>query len=301
MQWVAEAPANIALIKYMGKIDTAFNSPANPSLSYTLGALTTTVTLTQIAGDTDLFDGADFLSTAAQQRFLMHLARVKEALHYVGAFCVQSHNNFPHSTGLASSASSFAALTLAAVKAISELQKCALPTLLEQARLSKRGSGSSCRSFFSPWALWDGDEVHAVELPRLCHQVILVSDIPKSVSSSEAHRRVVTSPYYEGRNARARERLAMLLPALQQQHWRKAYDICWAEFQDMHQLFSTCAIPFQYITPKTESILKKLQAIWDNACEGPLVTMDAGPNIHLLYPECDAEKMIGKLKEHGIL
>ncbi|MBY0378012.1 MAG: diphosphomevalonate decarboxylase, partial [Gammaproteobacteria bacterium] len=161
MQWFAQAPANIALIKYMGKKDKDNNIPDNPSLSYTLNNLLSSVELESYTGKKDLWEpldtpgaGSFTLSIPGQQRFLQHLARIKAYFQFTGSFILRSTNNFPQSSGLASSASSFAALTKCAVLAISELRSQPLLSIEEQALLSMQGSGSSCRSFFSPWALW---------------------------------------------------------------------------------------------------------------------------------------------------
>ncbi|KTC95004.1 diphosphomevalonate decarboxylase [Legionella feeleii] len=292
MQWFAQAPANIALIKYMGKKDNEKNIPDNPSLSYTLNNLLSSVVLESHSGKKDFWEPLDtpgatpfVLSPLGQQRFLEHLARVKAYFGYKGAFIVRSTNNFPHSSGLASSASSFAALTKCAVLALSELSKKPLLSVEEQAQLSRLGSGSSCRSFFSPWALWEGETVEAINLPytELIHQVIVISHDEKPVPSSEAHVRVKSSSHYTTRCQRATENLKVLRHALETQDWPSAYQICWREFQDMHQLFTSCKQPFSYITEKCQEALRSLQNFWNHNGDGPIVTMDAGPNIHLLY------------------
>lgn len=292
MQWFAQAPANIALIKYMGKKNAENNTPDNPSLSYTLNKLQSSVMLESQAGKNDLWEpllipGAQpfDLKITAQQRFLDHLTYLKSYFQYNGGFIVRSSNNFPHSTGLASSASSFAALTKCAVQALAELTQKPLPSIEEQAKLSKLGSGSSCRSFFSPWALWDDEHIGAVNLPytQLEHHVIIISHNEKKVASSEAHLRVKTSPLYATRSQRARENLKSLLQALENEDWKSAFTICWREFQDMHELFATSAEAFSYITSQSKELLNLLQDFWHHHGDGPLVTMDAGPNIHLLY------------------
>ncbi len=292
MQWFASAPSNIALIKYMGKQDGDTNLPLNASLSYTLDALKSSVSMEIHPGQVDFWEplltpGAmDFeLSMAAQARFLQHLQRLKKHFNYHGAFMVRSSNNFPLGTGLASSASSFAALTKCAVLALGELTGQAVPSIEECAQLSRLGSGSSCRSFFGPWALWEGEQVQALDLPypQLLHQVILVSHDEKEVSSSEAHQRIRTSPYYLSRPQRAANHLSALRVALESKNWHAAYQVCWEEFHDMHQLFTTCAHPFSYIRESSQALLSTLQSFWREHNDGPLVTMDAGPNIHLLY------------------
>ena len=309
MQWFAKAPSNIALIKYMGKKDTKTNTPMNPSLSYTLNDLLSSVSIETHSGPKDVWEplslpGAiDFnLSPAGQERFLNHLNFLKTQFNYSGSFIVRSCNNFPHGSGLASSASSFAALTKCAVNALSELTQTPPPSIEAQAQLSRVGSGSSCRSFFSPWALWGDNTVKGVELPYndLIHQVIIISHHEKKVSSSEAHRRIATSPLFANRASQAEEHLKALFHAFDAHDWISAYQICWKEFQDMHELFSTCREPFSYINDQSKAALTTLQDLWQQEGDGPLITMDAGPNIHLLYRP-DQVDMANRLKQHKLI
>jgi diphosphomevalonate decarboxylase len=298
MQWFAQAPANIALIKYMGKKDGKTNLPINSSLSYTLNNLLSSVQLEQQPGKTDYWEALSIpgstefkLPIAAQQRFLQHLALLKNYFRYTGAFIVRSNNNFPHSSGLASSASSFAALTKCAAIALSELTEKPLPSVEIQAKLSREGSGSSCRSFFSPWALWQGEEVHAIDLPYpdLLHQVVVISHEQKLIPSSEAHNRVRTSKLYVNRSERAENNLKTLLSELENKDWKNAHQICWREFQDLHKLFATSEPPFSYMTEESIAVLSAVQKLWETDGDGPIATMDAGPNIHLLYRPEQAE------------
>lgn len=297
MSWFAQAPSNIALIKYMGKQDETQNLPDNPSLSYTLGNLLTSVVLETHAPKKDVWEPLDTpgalpfdLPQASQNRYLNHLKLLKDYFDYPGGFIVRSCNNFPHSAGLASSASSFAALTKCACLALSELTQKPLPSVETQARLSRQGSGSSCRSFFSPWALWDGESVTAVKLPypHLIHQAIIISHGEKNIYSSNAHQLVKTSPLYKTRPQQARENLQNLMNALQAQDWNAAFNVTWDEFHQMHQLFETSEPGFTYYTPQTKSLLATLYDFWQRHQDGPLVTMDAGPNIHLLYRDDQA-------------
>lgn len=292
-QWFADAPSNIALIKYMGKKNTEQNVPANSSLSYTLDDLKSFVELESTPLHHDSWEPLDLpgrqllfnLSASSQARFLRHLDLLKKHFNYSGHFIVRSCNNFPASTGLASSASSFAALTRCAVRAICEITEQPEPTTEEMALLSQRGSGSSCRSFFRPWAIWSEEMVQPIELPisKLIHQVIVVTHTEKTVSSSEAHQRITTSPDFEARPGRAEKRLSSLLQALKTENWDQAFSICWQEFADMHRLFSTSQPAFSYMTENTHLLLDDLKRFWDAEGDGPLVTLDAGPNIHLLY------------------
>lgn len=308
-QWLATAPANIALIKYMGKKEDSQNIPINPSLSYTLNHLLSNVVLETHAGKKDFWEPLDIpgalpfnLEVAAQTRFLNHLAFLKAEFNYNGSFVVRSSNNFPQSCGLASSASSFAALTKCASIALSELTNVPMPSAKVMANLSRVGSGSSCRSFFSPWAYWDEKHVDTIDLPynNLIHEVILLSHENKKISSSKAHILSKSSPRYPDRATHARENLKLLLAALNTKDWISAYEICWREFHDMHLLFTTCEEPFSYMTEQTIEVLNLLQAQWEKKGDGPIITMDAGPNIHLLY-RMDQNELAREFKQDYLI
>lgn len=310
MKWLAQAPSNIALIKYMGKTDAEQNLPTNASLSYTLNNLQTTVELEDTRLPKDMWEPLEMpgsmssfeLSDAAQQRFIDHLQVLKNYFHFKGHFVIHSSNNFPHSAGIASSASSFAALTKCAVRAMCELTYTDEPSAEIAAMLSRQGSGSSCRSFFSPWALWDKDGVRDFDLPYpdLIHQVVIANRDIKAVSSSEAHLRVASSPLFAGRTKRAELNLKTLVAALKNKQWNDSFEIVWTEFQDMHQLFETCEQPFSYMTDDSRSILDTLQELWHTHGDGPLVTMDAGPNVHLLYRPDQAELAKHMKQDHFV-
>lgn len=133
--------------------------------------------------------------------------------------------------------------------------------------------------------LWQEDKVESIDLPypQLIHQVIIISHDEKHISSSEAHLRVKSSHSYTTRSQRANDNLKTLLSAMREKDWPSIYHICWLEFQDMHNLFSTSNPPFHYVTETTNEALRTLQNLWRDKGDGPIVTMDAGPNIHLLY------------------
>ncbi len=294
-KWEVTMPANLALIKYMGKHNYQTNLPTNPSLSYTLQDLTSSVQIALYKGKKTPSKTVDHwrplhahfqLSPKEQQRFLSHLSYIKNLFHYEQPLIIRSANHFPSNCGLASSASSFAALTACAVRALSDLTgRDLFPEPNAMAHLSRQASGSSCRSFFLPWALWDGETVKAIELPyqKLVHHVIVVEKAAKNIPSSVAHQRCQTSPLFKNRPQRARTRLIALIAALQKQQWPNAFRIAWDEFQEMHHLFETAKPPFHYLTPASHALLNDLKAFWQQHQDGPLVSMDAGANIHLLF------------------
>lgn len=293
--WVAEKPANLALIKYMGKRETAVNRPWNPSLSYALPRLTSRVEISlNQQTDSDVWQPLDDtlqLNTQERNRFLNHLKRIKIAFDYHAPMVVRSMNHFPACCGLASSASSFAALTASAVLALADLTgDDRFSNKQAMSRLSRFASGSSCRSFFEPWAFWAGEQAEAMDLPYkdLQHHVIMVKTQAKKVSSSVAHQRVQTSPLFTGRGERAIQRLTALMKHLQEEVWKDAFWVIWDEFNDMHALFETAREPFYYLETSSQMILKHLHQGWMDTQDGPWVSVDAGPNIHLLFRQDQA-------------
>ena len=273
----------------------------NSSVSYTLEHLRTFVEMEPLPlGSCDSWEPLEIagranvqISKMGQERFLKHLQFLKKTWGYEGYLKVRSNNNFPSDCGLASSASSFAALTHCTFLAIRDLktageknQKLDLTSEM-LADLSRQGSGSSCRSFFSPWGLWDEKGAREIDLPfkKLHHQVVVVNDKIKRVSSSEAHKRISTSLLSEGRVARAEIRLANLKESMERLDWKGSFEIIWSEFWDMHALFETSRPSFGYMSQGSLKVLDVVKDVWQSKDDGPWVTMDAGPNVHLLYRE----------------
>lgn len=307
-RWSMEAPSNIALIKYMGKKDQGH--PTNPSFSYTLKLRSfveiekkadTTERRADMKGGDDLWEAqwipkppwiAPELSERGKRRFLDHWLFLKSEFGIKGEFKIKSANNFPPDCGIASSASSFAALTLCAYEIAKSCGKKRDLSLEALAHLSAKGSGSSCRSFFNHWVEWsDKGEVYPLELPyqNLFHNVVLISSLKKSVSSSQAHLNIKTSLLNQGRAQRAKERLKHLKMALESRDWPSVFEVTWAEFWDMHALFETSDPSFGYMLGGSLEVLNRVRSFWRENKDGPLVTMDAGPNIHLLYREDQRE------------
>lgn len=299
----------------MGKIDAgktgaSGNRPTNTSLSYTLGHLNSVVEieLERGSGAVDTWEPLDELngrrlarfemSKKGVDRFLAHLARMKTHFAFTGAFKVRSANDFPSDCGLASSASSFAALTQATLAALSELTGCAPLSVAQAAEWSRQGSGSSCRSFFAPWSVWDAEGAHAADglgYSDLIHQVIVVNEHKKAVSSSEAHLRVASSLLFAARPERAEQRVRDLMTCLRDRDWRAAFEITWAEFWDMHALFETSQPSFGYMTEGSLEVLRWVREnTWDAIGDGPLITMDAGPNVHLLFRGGDEGRVMAR-------
>ena len=306
MLFEAYAPANLAFIKYMGKACDKENIPINPSLSWTLNHLVSTVQLELRENNQqkDIYlntkdQSQNDLSLTAQKRFLKHLTYLKSQFDIKQSFIISSQNNFPSESGLASSASSFAALTKAFAKALKKIQGKSLNSI-QCATLSRRGSGSSCRSFF-PGCLWmPNGKLIPITFPKdWIHIAVLTSKERKKISSSKAHKIVVTSPLYKSRPQRAEKHLSSFLTGLKSQDWKKLYNITQTEFYDMMELFHTASPSFSYFTKNTTTVLNIIDRLWEENSDGPLVTMDAGPHVHLVWRK-DQKHLMLKSKELGL-
>lgn len=308
-RWQGSAPSNIAMIKYMGKKGTAAdpNQPLNPSISWTIDYLRTFV---EIELRSDLQEDkwephpqvTEFpIKPGPQTKFMNHFSRLKKLFEIDQQFfVVRSGNNFPADCGIASSASSFAALTRCAFATFQDIRKDQGRAPLENmdnlamAQWSRQGSGSSCRSLFKGWVEWDGNKIQPVNssLKGLIHAVLVVSEKAKSVTSSEAHQRVATSLLMEGREKRATTRFNEFKSEIQKEKpsWSKLHSVVRAEMWDMHALFETSEPSFGYMSPHSTKILNRLRDQWEKNGDGPIITMDAGPNIHLMWREDQLEE-----------
>jgi len=320
----ARAPSNIALIKYMGKKEGSANLPENSSISLTLNSLCTLAEVSreldgpvefQWTGEAPEFVTGDGpvlvpqLQDEAISKIQSHVRRTDREVPAIlkhfglesfppgGRFILKSANTFPAASGIASSASAFAAITLATTLTIAcdkELFSRAfksepkLRSLL--AAISRQGSGSSCRSFDGPWVFWENEQAEKLEsrLPELAHFVLLVSASEKSVSSSTAHHRVKSSPLWSGRVDRANARAQQLKTALASGDLNQVARLSWSECWEMHSLFHTAEPPFTYWQPQTIGALNWFSAFLNSPASAanpfPIVTLDAGPNLHCLVP-----------------
>ena len=300
-------PANIALIKYIGKDEG--NLPLHPTLSLSLPELYTTVHLSYVPSlSKDIWEvhsKSPKLSYKSIERYLQHLKRVKEACDFSGNFSVYAYNNFPMGTGLASSASSFAALTHCALNAIYSIEKVHENHKISQesmAQLSREGSGSSSRSFFSPWAISESSQIRGHSFgafDELDHIVLVLSTEQKHISSSQAHQLVRTSPVFHERQEKVGQRFNEMCKALKEGQWADVYQLAWDDFIEMHRMFHTARPRFSYCTKRVTKILEHLQTWWQWHEDGPVITMDAGPNIHLLFRKDQKQMQTHLLKQLG--
>ena len=303
----ATACANIAFIKYWGKRDAELNLPANASLSMNLDRLTT-VTTVEFSPDCDddliILDGRKERGEA-RQRIVAHLDRVRAMAGLRARARVISENSFPVGAGLASSASGFAALSLAATRAAGlELSQ------RELSILARFGSGSACRSVpagFSEWTAGTcSDESFAKQIAppehwELRDVIAIVSRAHKRVGSTEGHSLAPTSHLHQARVASVAERLAQAKAALLERDLATLGPLIEEDAISMHAVMMTSRPPIYYWLPSSIKLIHEVQR-WRAEGLEVYFTFDAGPNIHLICQAADQAEVERRLESiEGVL
>jgi len=303
-----QSPSNIALVKYWGKSPKGQQIPQNPSVSLTLSQCRTETAVFFEESDRFglhfRFDGkenpefqtkiAEFLKSQMQRfRFLNSMD-----LH------VDSHNSFPHSSGIASSASSMSALVLCLLDIERMIKGTPDIDLKEASHLARLASGSACRSVFPQAALWGHTEAfagsadeYAMSLENEIHpifksfhdSILIVSDAKKAVSSRAGHALMDTNPYAATRYAVANRNIADLLAALKSGDLESFMKITESEAMQLHALMMCSNPSFILMKPNTLRIINTLYEFRRETDIPVCFTLDAGPNVHLLYPDQHAE------------
>lgn len=290
------APANIAFIKYWGARDLERALPLNSSVSMTLERCVTQCTAEMIRGNQDEVWLAEpsggFTAPSAEflRRVQLHLDRMRKWAGSDGRFRVATRNTFPSAAGLASSASGFAALTLATAGA---LGRGSTPTG-EMSRLARTsGSGSAARSVLGGYVEWvaaeDEERSRAVQLADAeswdLRDVIAVVEIgPKAVPSVEGHRLALTSPYLARRLELLPERLAKVRRAIAERDLALLGPVLEEEAVDLHLIAMSSRPPVFYWAPGTVAVLRTVRELRQEGLAA-WATMDAGANVHVI---CDA-------------
>ncbi len=303
------SPSNIALVKYWGK--RAGQLPRNPSLSFTLSAAFTE-TLVEYAFDEEQTGRVGlefFFHSEANEAFEAKIRAYLESLDPIFPFLkqlklvVHSGNSFPHSAGIASSASAMSALALC----LCSMEDRFFGTLADSADFDRKaslvarlGSGSACRSIFPGASVWGatpslsgssdefgvGIEAHLHPVFRsFLDDILIVSSAEKSVSSRAGHGLMDSHPRAEARYAQARGHLADLLKILADGDLEGFAQIVETEADTLHELMRTGEPAFDLLKPNSLKIMEKVQAYRAETGIPLCYTLDAGPNVHLLYPE----------------
>ena len=324
VSWVS--PSNIALVKYWGKY--APQIPANPSLSFTLNhCKTITKVHLQNLGNTSKpsqahpnsqdfsfdfsFDGAakpDF-----HPKIKAFFKRVHAYMPFLSQyhFSIESENTFPHSSGIASSASAMAALSLCLLELSGEFnterseQQAAF---YEKASfLARLGSGSAARSIAGPLVGWGktksipgSNDLSAVlfssplaaVFQNYQDTILLVDKGAKQVSSTIGHGLMEQHPYAAVRFAQAHTQIAALSVAMQEGNMESFIHIVEQEALTLHAMMLTSSPYFILMKPNTLAIIEKVWAFRASSAIPLCFTLDAGANVHLLYPEAQRETVL---------
>jgi diphosphomevalonate decarboxylase len=292
----AIAHPNIAFIKYWGNRDDELRLPANPSLSMNLGDLHTTTTVAFDAGleqDEVIIDGRS-AEEAARGRVSTHLDLVRRQAGLRAAARVVTRSNFPAGVGIASSASAFAALTLAACTAAGLNL-----TEAELSALARRGSGSACRSVpggYTEWMMGRGNATsfaHSIAPAshwELRDLVVVVSREHKAVGSSRGHGLAVSSPLHAARLLAVPAMLAACKRALLARDLEAMGVLIEEDAVMMHAVMMTSRPALYYWAPATLGVIQAVQS-WRAAGLPVYFTIDAGPNVHLICEAGDAAQV----------
>jgi diphosphomevalonate decarboxylase len=293
------APANIAFIKYWGARDLGQAIPMNTSISMTLEHCVTQCTVETLdhGGEDEVWlaepDGGfgtpdpDF-----SRRIREQLDRIRQWAGRREPVRVATRNSFPTAGGLASSASGFAALTMATVGAFGKKASARDLSLLSR----RSGSGSACRSVFGGFVEWtitangNEEESYARQIADADHwdlrNVIAVVEIgPKTVSSIEGHRLATTSPYYTKRLELIPGRVERVRKAIRERDLDALGPVIEEEAIDLHLITMSSHPPIFYWSPGSLAVLRAVRELRQEGLAA-WATMDAGANVHVI---CDAD------------
>lgn len=303
------SPSNLAIIKYWGKY--GLQLPKNPSLSFTLKNAFTETTL-EYRSKTGIAKGialSFFFNGQLNEAFGEKARKFLESLTGIFPFlrqlelCIRTTNSFPHSAGIASSASGMSALALC----LCSLEEKLFNTLADDnafrqkaSFVSRLGSGSACRSIFAKAAVWgesgevEGSsdlfaipfEMELHELFKTYHDdILIVSKREKNVSSRIGHALMDDNIYAENRYQQARRRFHRLLIALKNGDVATFGHIAESEALTLHALMMTSTPPYILMKPNSLQIIERVRAYRESTGKPLYFSLDAGPNLHLLYPD----------------
>lgn len=310
MNVTIKAPSNIAIVKYWGKHGNQL--PNNPSISFTLSRCFTETSITADHNNSDnynlsfLFDGKE--SPKFQEKIEKYLIDNQQYFGFLKGLDlkIESYNSFPHSSGIASSASSMSALVMCLLKIEKIVNQDDTPIDLQKASfLSRLASGSAARSVYPVMTLWGetpsvptSSDEYAVSLADMVNPVfqtyhdsiLIVSNKEKSVSSRVGHSLMNGHPLAEQRYATARQNTERLLKVLQHGDIQEFIKIAEAEALQLHEMMATSNPPYHLMEPNTMKIIELVRKFRHDTNTPLCFTLDAGPNVHLLYPDnCEAE------------
>jgi diphosphomevalonate decarboxylase len=308
------SPSNIALVKYWGKYGQQL--PKNPSISLTLSqaATDTTISYSQKQSDKEI-DLVFYFAGKPKPAFAEKVEKYFAGLTSIYPFLKQLHfridtnNSFPHSAGIASSASAMSALALCLCGLEQRFfdERLAPNTFLQKASyLARLGSGSASRSIYPFVAVWGehpdiplSSNLYAIPYADAVHEtfktfhddILIISKAEKSVSSRAGHNLMEGNLYADNRYRQANLRLDRLKDAMRAGDLETFGMITEAEALTLHALMMTSEPPYLLVEPNSIAAIQKVQAFRKDTGHPLYFTLDAGPNLHLLYPDDIAQEV----------
>ncbi len=309
-----QSPSNIALVKYWGKHGKQL--PRNPSLSMTLNASYTKTSLLYKKKDPGkelslqfLFEGKR--NTPFEVRIARYLKEILPQYPFLTAYhiTINSSNTFPHSSGIASSAAAFSALALCIIslKQIVDGEQETSAFFREASGLARLGSGSACRSIYGGYTVWGKvknisgysddfavplrSEVHPI-FQSFYDAILIVSSEKKKTGSSAGHALMEHHPFAQSRYQQANEHTTELISVLNTGDIERYIEIVENEALTLHGLMMSSIPGYILMKKETMEIIGKIREFRQDENIPVSFTLDAGPNVHLLYPGSHRKKVL---------
>ncbi len=318
-----QSPSNIALVKYWGKYGEQL--PKNTSISFTLSNCHTKTTLfyePKASGD---FAFEVYLDGKREEGFepkiLKFFQRIEIYFPFLKqyAFRIETTNSFPHSSGIASSASGMSALALCFMEMALRLRSASGEDKMTKeyfnrkaSFLARLGSGSACRSVEGPLIVWGehsqipgSSQLFGTKYPFEVHPnfenyqdtILLVDKGEKQVSSTVGHNLMHDHPFAEQRFAQANGNMAKLIPVLKEGNLNEFIKIVESEALSLHAMMLTSMPYFILMHPNTLEIINRIWNFRKETGSKVCFTLDAGANVHVLYPKGEKEKVYDFIKK----
>ena len=311
-----KTPSNIALVKYWGKTEQQI--PKNASISFTLSNCHTITTIDFTLKSTSEANNNEinfelFFEGKKKEDFKPKIAkffeRILEYCPYLTTYnmVIHSENSFPHSSGIASSASGMSAVAMC----LMSLEKSLSPVELTDEFINKKasllarlGSGSASRSIEGPLVVWGNhpaikgsSDVFGVPFPYEVHEVfknyhdaiLLVDKGEKQVSSTVGHDLMHNHPFAEERFKQANENLTKISKILQNGNLDSFINLVESEALSLHAMMLTSNPYFILMKPNTLEIINAIWKFRNKTGSKVCFTLDAGANVHVLYPANESE------------
>lgn len=308
------SPSNIALVKYWGKKEHQI--PENPSISFTLDNCKTTTALSFSKKENqEEFSFEVFLDGEKKDDFKPKIEtffkRVEAYLPFLKMyhFKIETSNTFPHSSGIASSASGMSALALCLMSVEKELSSdvSEVDFIQKASFLARLGSGSACRSLEGDLVVWGkhteikgSSDLFGVKYPYEVHDnfknyrdtILLVDKGEKQVSSTVGHNLMHGHPFAQERFKQANNNLSEIISILKKGNLDKFIALVESEALTLHAMMMTSMPYFILMKPNTLEIINKIWAYRKQTGSKVCFTLDAGANVHVLFPDAETKNVL---------